>query len=181
MTDDDLAAENAALTEKLEAANRQFSNAVDEVFHLRRAIAYEAGVTAAHLTMKSFPKSRRAIAEEQIDRMRQSARGKAQVAYAGMNSLFLRTALKDAGADTTLTNWQWLEQQPAPRAVKGSAPTVAVAAPSAVVTIPEAELRARRADLQEKLDLFTDPVNSEWDLRAGIEAIDFLLDEPKAT
>lgn len=41
---------------------------------LRQALAYEAGVVQAHYEgYKSFPKSRRKIAEEQVSRMRQVA------------------------------------------------------------------------------------------------------------
>lgn len=60
-----------------------YSEALDEIYALRRALAYEACVIAAHLGYKAFPKTRRNIASEQAERMRLAARGKVEVAYAG--------------------------------------------------------------------------------------------------
>lgn len=52
---------------------------------LERALAYEARVVEAHYEgYKTFPKTRRAIAEEQVERMRQAVQGDASVAYAGV-------------------------------------------------------------------------------------------------
>lgn len=84
-----------------------YSAALDEVYRLRRALAAEARVTEAHLTLKSFPKSRRRFAESQVDRMRQAARGDAEAAYAGHESWVLDSAAKDAGMPQTLTRSQW--------------------------------------------------------------------------
>lgn len=83
------------------------SDLLDEVYRLRRALADEAAITAAHLTLKSFPKSRRGIAEDQIDRMRQAARGEVQRAYAGRPSWAGRHAMTLAGASETLTRGEW--------------------------------------------------------------------------
>lgn len=48
----------------------------DEIANLRTAILYEARVAEAHYEgMKSYPKSRRPFAEEQVKRMREVARG----------------------------------------------------------------------------------------------------------
>lgn len=84
---------------------------LDEVYALRRALAYEASVVAAHLTLKSFPKSRREFAENQIERMRLAACGGSALAYAGTSSLSLRSAFKEAGASESLTrsNWRWAD------------------------------------------------------------------------
>lgn len=87
----------------------QLSAAVDEIYALRRALAREAGGLEAHLTYKTFPKSRRSIAEQQVERMRASARGEVRRAYAGTPHYVLDSAMKDAGAKDTLTNQSWLE------------------------------------------------------------------------
>lgn len=84
-----------------------YSKALDEVYRLRRALAYEARVVEAHLGYKTFPKTRRKIAEEQVERMRLCARGEAGVVYAGVNYTSLNAALRAAGASETLTRAQW--------------------------------------------------------------------------
>lgn len=88
--------ERAALIAELSAA-------LDEVFQLRRVLAYEAGVTSAHLSMRSFPKSRRVIAEGSVERMRAAARGGVRPAYGDVASWAFRSAMQDAGAPETLT------------------------------------------------------------------------------
>lgn len=61
-----------------------YSAALDEIWHLRRALAYEARVVEAHYEgYKTFPKRRRPIAEKQVERMRLAAVGKGVEAYAG--------------------------------------------------------------------------------------------------
>lgn len=63
---------------------RHYMAALDEVFRLRTALQYEARVVEAHYeSLKSFPKSRRPIAEQQVERMRQAASGRSEGAYAG--------------------------------------------------------------------------------------------------
>ncbi len=58
-----------------------YSAALDEIYRLRTALAYEAEAIAAHLSYATFPKSRREIAEKQIERMHAAAAGDAQKAY----------------------------------------------------------------------------------------------------
>lgn len=89
---------------------RYYSAALDEVHRLRRALATEARIVEAHLTLKSFPKSRRGFAEDQVERMRQAARGEASVAYAGHDSWAVDSAVRDAGASTTLTRDQFEQE-----------------------------------------------------------------------
>lgn len=55
-----------------EAENQKLRH---EVSLLKQALAHEARVLEAHLEYKSFPKSRRGFAEEQVDRMRHAALG----------------------------------------------------------------------------------------------------------
>jgi hypothetical protein len=57
----------------------------DENEQLRKALAYEARVVQAHYEGdKRFPKSRRAVAEEQVERMRRVAVGDPFREYAGI-------------------------------------------------------------------------------------------------
>ena len=62
--------ENEELTSK-------YSEALDEIWALRALMAYEARVRDADLELKSFPKSRREIAEQAVERMRRCAAGEA--------------------------------------------------------------------------------------------------------
>lgn len=89
---------------------RLYSAALDEVYALRMALAYEAGVVEAHADYKTFPKTRRPIVENQAERMRASARGEVLAAYASKNPRGLRAALRDAGAPETLTRQHWEAQ-----------------------------------------------------------------------
>lgn len=81
--------------------------ALDEIYSLRRALAYEAGRTAADLQYKTFPKSRRAIAENAINRMRSAARGFVEHAYGDRSTTVLHHAMREADAPTTLTRHAW--------------------------------------------------------------------------
>ena len=62
-------------------ASHHYSRALDELFWLRSLASYEADVLEAHLSLKSFPKSRREHAEAQVSRLRQVAEGRAAEAY----------------------------------------------------------------------------------------------------
>lgn len=84
-----------------------YSAALDEIFRLRRALAYEAGVTLAHLHLKTFPKSRLSIAREQAERMRRAACGHSLDAYSEVQGWSLNGALEAAGAEPGLTRAQW--------------------------------------------------------------------------
>lgn len=63
------------------------SAALDEIYFLRQGMAYEAAVVEAHLSLKSFPKSRRKYAEEQIERMRAAVTKGARETYPGVQYL----------------------------------------------------------------------------------------------
>jgi hypothetical protein len=79
---------------------RYYSAALDEIYHLRRALQFEARVVEAHYEdYKTFPKTRRAIAEEQVARMRTAATGKTERAYAGMNQQSLDASANEAMPD----------------------------------------------------------------------------------
>ena len=92
----------------------ELTRALDEIYELRRLAAYEARVLEAHLDYKSFPKSRRTVAEDQVERLRRAARGGASLATSGISYLSLDGCLKSAGAETSLTRHAWLaERDPA--------------------------------------------------------------------
>jgi hypothetical protein len=85
------------------------SVAVDEIYFLRALLADEADILEAHLALKTFPKSRRAYAEEQLERMRFAAAGNVMdVLRSGFSA---QIALRRAGIVGTLTNDQWAHQR----------------------------------------------------------------------
>lgn len=81
---------------------RHYSAALDEVFRLRRALAAEATMLESLLELRTFPGSRRVAVVEQVGRMREAARGRADRAYA-VRSAELAEAMCAAGASETLT------------------------------------------------------------------------------
>jgi hypothetical protein len=83
-----------------------YSAALDEIFRLRTALAYEAAVIEAHLGLVTFPKSRRDVAEGQVERMKAAASGNALVPYAGVASWALDSARERAGMGK-LTRAMW--------------------------------------------------------------------------
>ncbi len=88
-----------------------YSAALEEIYRLRRALAYEARVIEAHLDYKTFPKSRRAVAEQQVYRMRRAVIGSVQSAYGGVDGRELDVEAEECGF-FTLTRWQWEHQRP---------------------------------------------------------------------
>lgn len=92
-----------------------FSDALDEVFRLRSALAYEAVVLREHLTFKTFPKSRRRYGEDQVERMFTAARGKVNHAYGMTSHMSIDHWMREAVAPKQLTVGEWAGTQPAPR------------------------------------------------------------------
>lgn len=90
---------------------KPYSLALDEVYRLRGLLAYYARVTEAHLDYKTFPKSRREIAERQIENMRRAARGEAWRITYELPSHEPKRSLREAGASETLTRYEFEEQQ----------------------------------------------------------------------
>lgn len=88
-----------------------YSAALDEIYRLRRALAYEARVVETYLDYKSFPKTRRGVAEEQIKRMRASVIGGSESAYGGVHHRSLDVEAGELGFDT-LTRWEWENKRP---------------------------------------------------------------------
>lgn len=81
----------------------RYSEALDEIWRLRRILAHEACVLEAHLGLKTFPKSRREFAVSQVERMRASARGDAKDVHYNLDHRKLNYAMQAAGASSTLT------------------------------------------------------------------------------
>lgn len=79
------------------------SAALDEIWLLRAALAHEAEVLEGYLAFKSFPTSRRDIADRQLTRMRSAARGDVLSAYAGTSSLSLANAALQLRTQVSLT------------------------------------------------------------------------------
>lgn len=92
-----------------------YSAALDEIWRLRRALAYEAAGMEVSLELKTFPASRRTVSEEQIRRMRLSAQGLSQAAYAGHISRNLDLALEGLTGTATLTRAAFEAERPATR------------------------------------------------------------------
>lgn len=82
--------------------------ATAQVAVLRQMFGEEADVIEAHLAFKTFPKSRRDIAEYQIERMRGIAADESiRHHYGYINSRVVNTLLTEAGAPTGLTRGMW--------------------------------------------------------------------------
>lgn len=102
-----------ALTEQILELTREiitpYSAALDEVFALRGLAGHTAYALKAHLEYKTFPKSRRAIAQSQVERLTLAAHGNAHGAVAGLN---IKPSLRLLGAPTTLTRGAFEESLP---------------------------------------------------------------------
>lgn len=88
----------------------ELSAALDEIYRLRRALAYEASAAEVHGSYKTFPKSRRGELVASIDRMRLAARGQSDVAYADRSGKSLHWAMREADAPDSLTRWSFLAE-----------------------------------------------------------------------
>lgn len=104
MSDDEAA--TMVLDGEVDEALTHYGRALDEIYRLRTALAYEAHLLGGHLSMATFPKTRRASAEAAVRRMNLAAMGKAQDAYAGVERYWLRMAQNNLGI-ATLTRAQF--------------------------------------------------------------------------
>lgn len=85
------------------------SIAIDEIYFLRSVLADESMILKAHLDYKTFPKSRREIAERQVERMRRFASGEM---WAAQRDQFRQgMALRMCDLPESLTNHAWAEQR----------------------------------------------------------------------
>jgi hypothetical protein len=85
-----------------------YSAALDEIYQLRVAAAYEAAVTANTLLgYASLPAGARRRIEGQYGRLARAARGEATAAYKDVPSLSKQEVLRAAGAPMALTRGSW--------------------------------------------------------------------------
>lgn len=83
----------------------EYSRALDEIYYLRAILAQQANITKEYLSLRTFPKSRAKAALNQIEAMRQAARGNARGVYHTI--AFPKAALRSAGAPDMLTRASW--------------------------------------------------------------------------
>jgi hypothetical protein len=101
------AAVQERLDAELAAVLAHYSRALDEVYRLRKAAAYEATLLDVHLRWKSLPSTARQAMDRQAQRLYRAARGDAEQAYKAVDGRALREALLDAGAEEGLSRAQW--------------------------------------------------------------------------
>lgn len=83
------------------------SRAIDEIYQLRLLLASEARILEAHLDFKTFPKSRRQIAEESVARLRSGALGNPSPVNPGR----AKQEYRILSGSQTLTNSQWRSER----------------------------------------------------------------------
>ncbi len=104
-------------------ANPNYARALDDIYDLRRAAAYEARVIEAHYEgMKSFPKTRLRIAEESVTRLRNLARGEYNTEHENVGTVpapdsylklnRMKESFRRVGVPETLTNWAYEQERP---------------------------------------------------------------------
>lgn len=86
-----------------------YSMALDEIYLLRAILADEARILDEHLDFKTFPLSRRRIAERQIIRMRGMAAGLFEENC--RDDFSPKDALRSADVDDCMTRTQWEQQR----------------------------------------------------------------------
>ena len=85
-----------------------YSAALDEVYALRRAMAFEARVVEAHpLDLRALGKNRRHQLERAVERMRGAARGESAASYSAVNHRSLDRAMEQASGSNLLTRSSW--------------------------------------------------------------------------
>lgn len=90
---------------------RAYSAALDEVFALRRALAYESRVIAAQtLDVKALGKGRREQVEQSVERMAQAAKGDVVRGYAGTSRRSFESAIDEVGGANFLTRASWEQE-----------------------------------------------------------------------
>lgn len=85
----------------------KYSQALDEIFALRRLLAYEAHVVQVTYGRSGMSQSTRRTMEAQVTRMHQAARGEWDDASREIASSVLRHCLLETGAAETLTRSAW--------------------------------------------------------------------------
>ena len=84
-----------------------YMDSLDEIYLLRKAAALEAQELEAHMKFAKFPRSRRAIAQQQVDRLRQAAMGDTEKAYKEESKKAYAALCLLSEEVRTLTRRQW--------------------------------------------------------------------------
>lgn len=84
-----------------------YSDALDEIYSLRKMLACEARITEAHGEYKTFPKSRRDILDSSVRAMRLAAAGRSELALADPRYRHARDELRNVTGSETLTRAAW--------------------------------------------------------------------------
>lgn len=84
-----------------------YSATLDEVYRLRRALAYETRASVSLLSYASLPVTARAKIEDQVTRMSNAARGYVTEAYADVPPNRWDWVMRECGMRPTLTRAQW--------------------------------------------------------------------------
>lgn len=106
---DSLAKEILALAT---ASSAPYAAALDEIYALRGLVAHEALCVKADTEYASFPKSRREMAANRMERLTQAALGRAQFAVADLN---LSPVRKLTGMSASLTSGAYEASLPSRR------------------------------------------------------------------
>lgn len=104
-----IAESEARVAERSSIPLEHYSMALDEIYLLRAMLADEADILNEHLEFKTFPLSRRKVAEQQVARMRGLAGG--DLERQCREGFKAKDALRRAGIDECLTRSQWEEQR----------------------------------------------------------------------
>lgn len=84
-----------------------YSAALDEIYLLRQAAAYEAHVLSSLLTYSTLPKGAREQVEAIAPRLEALARGEQRVAYAHVDNECRQRVMARAGMLPTFTRSRW--------------------------------------------------------------------------
>jgi hypothetical protein len=84
-----------------------YSAALDEIYRLRQAFAYEAHIATALLSYASLPKNARTQIEALRARCLRSAQGHAASEYAHLPNELRQRVMRNASMLPTLTRGQW--------------------------------------------------------------------------
>lgn len=98
-----------------EELRKALTAAMDEIYELRTALAYEAQVRVADLGYKRYPAGRRILGEQAIERMRMASRGDWRL-YVRMEWWVREAARREAGMPQAFNVPLWLDEMRSRRA-----------------------------------------------------------------
>lgn len=86
---------------------RHYSRALDEIYHLRIALAFELAINKKISCYSSMPKAVHVELDDQRQRVEQALRSGGSAIYGYLHAAESQTLLRRAGARTTLTRHEW--------------------------------------------------------------------------